>query len=100
MRLNMTKCVSHEDFRVSKDEESFAHSYVLYIEQKYLSDYDTWTNIAACLKIWDLDVRGFHKQAWRLWVNGNQLTVVGSNSPYFKYKPLNVRPLYLPRKKS
>lgn len=97
---NKTECTSKDDFKEQDEDlhkEGGGDSYVLYIEQRYQRDFDTWTNIAKCLKIWDLDVRGFHKQAWRIWVNGNQLTVVGSNSPYYRYKPDYIKPVYFPK---
>ena len=94
---NKTKCTNKDDFKVHDEDEKGDDSFVLYIEQKFQRDYDTWLNIAKCLKIWDLDVRGFHKQAWRVWANGYQLTVVGSNSPYFKHKPDHIKPVYFPK---
>ena len=72
--------------------------YVLYIKQDQAGDYETWNNVARCLKLWDLDVRGFHKQMWRFWINENQLFVVGSASPYVKFKPQGLTPVFIKKR--
>ena len=69
------------------------HTYVLYIK-----DFETWIKISECFKIWYLDVRGLHKGMIRLWMKENKLFVVGSSSPYFAYKPVNVIPIFIPKK--
>ena len=33
----------------------------MYISKNSRTDYDTWMAVAKCFKLWDLDVRGFHK---------------------------------------
>ena len=40
---------------------------VLFIKMTRDSDYETWLQIAKCWKLWDLDVRGYHKG----WVNSS-----------------------------
>lgn len=43
-------------------DSNLPESLGLYIDMKSTSDYDTWLALAKCWKIWDLDVRGFHKR--------------------------------------
>jgi len=64
--------------------------YVLYIKQEHIGDYSTWTHAAKCFGLWDIDGRGVHKQMWTFWRNQNRLFIVGTSSPYAKYKPSNV----------
>ncbi|XP_013404998.1 protein O-linked-mannose beta-1,2-N-acetylglucosaminyltransferase 1-like [Lingula anatina] len=72
-------------------------THVLYIKMDHASDFSTWKGIAKCLKLWDLDIRGFHKSTWRLFQKGNPFIVVGTPAaPYSKYKPAEVVPLYIP----
>ena len=70
----------------------------MYMKQNQEGDYETWNNLAKCYKLWDLDVRGFHKQMWRFWLKENRVIVIGTSSPYAKYKPENVNPIYIPKK--
>uniref|UniRef100_A0A4W3HTK9 Alpha-1,3-mannosyl-glycoprotein 2-beta-N-acetylglucosaminyltransferase n=1 Tax=Callorhinchus milii TaxID=7868 RepID=A0A4W3HTK9_CALMI len=57
--------------------------YVMYIKMEQETDFTTWTELAKCLHIWDLDVRGNHKGMWRLFRKKNHLLVVGTPaSPY------------------
>lgn len=67
----------------------------MYIHQNRTRDWDTWNNVARCFKLWDLDVRGFHKQMWRFWIKKNKLFVIGSSSPYIKHKPKSVTPIFM-----
>ena len=86
---------SHNDFVPNTKN----HTYVFYI--RYSNDHtETWTNIAACFNIWAHDVRGYHKQMFRLWMKENRLIVVGSSSPYAMYKPKNVIPIFIPKHKT
>ena len=67
---------------------------ILYITMKDAKDFEVWKFVAKCLKVWDLDVRGFHKSMWRLFIKGHQFLVVGNPaSPYSKSKPLDIVPL-------
>ena len=68
------------------------------MKQNQEGDYETWNNLVKCYKLWDLDVRGFHKQMWRFWLKENRIIVIGTSSPYAKYKPENVNPIYIPKK--
>lgn len=86
---------SHDDFI----PETKGHTYVFYIKQERSGDYETWINVARCFKLWDLDVRGFHKQMWRFWIKENRIFVVGTSSPYVIYKPEHVTPIFIPKKK-
>ena len=72
--------------------------YVFYIKYEHKTDYETWNNVAKCFKLWDLDVRGLHKGMWRFWIKGNVIFVVGTISPYFKHRPSNVMPIFMPKK--
>ncbi|CAH1773117.1 unnamed protein product [Owenia fusiformis] len=89
------------DHSKSPCEESFIPdtsdvTYVMYIKMNSMND-DNWKQLAKCFKLWDLDVRGFHKGMWRLYMKGNPLYIVSVPiSPYAKYKPADVTPLYLP----
>lgn len=59
-------------------------------------DYTTWKHLAKCFHLWDLDVRGFHKSMWRLFLKTNHILIIGTPaSPYSEYKPANVLPIYL-----
>ncbi|XP_033636550.1 protein O-linked-mannose beta-1,2-N-acetylglucosaminyltransferase 1-like [Asterias rubens] len=71
-------------------------SYVMYIQMYNENDYDTWLALAKCFRIWDLDARNYHKASWRLFMKENALFIVGfPASPYAKYKPADVKPIYL-----
>ena len=88
-------CKNEKDFI----PDTSGKTYVFYIEMKHASDWTTWNNVARCLHIWDLDVRGFHKSMWRLWLKGNHILIVGSPaSPYAKHKSNDVKPLFIPKK--
>uniref|UniRef100_A0A6I8RNW5 Protein O-linked-mannose beta-1,2-N-acetylglucosaminyltransferase n=1 Tax=Xenopus tropicalis TaxID=8364 RepID=A0A6I8RNW5_XENTR len=71
-------------------------TYVMYIKMEQEADFTTWTQLAKCLHIWDLDVRGNHKGLWRLFRKKNHFLVVGFPfSPYAVKKPASVTPIYL-----
>uniref|UniRef100_A0A6I8NWN5 Protein O-linked-mannose beta-1,2-N-acetylglucosaminyltransferase 1 n=1 Tax=Ornithorhynchus anatinus TaxID=9258 RepID=A0A6I8NWN5_ORNAN len=82
-------------------EDSFlpdteGRTYVAYIRMEQEADFSTWTQLAKCLHIWDLDVRGNHKGLWRLFRKKNHFLVVGvPASPYSVKKPPSVTPIYL-----
>ncbi|XP_050526842.1 protein O-linked-mannose beta-1,2-N-acetylglucosaminyltransferase 1-like isoform X2 [Daktulosphaira vitifoliae] len=64
---------------------------ILYISLMNLKDTSTWSSVAKCLKIWDLDTRGHHKGMWRLNLKGRELFVIGCPYSYFcKFKPSNI----------
>ncbi|XP_060132920.1 protein O-linked-mannose beta-1,2-N-acetylglucosaminyltransferase 1 isoform X2 [Zootoca vivipara] len=70
--------------------------YVMYIKMEQEADFTTWTQLAKCLHIWDLDVRGNHKGLWRLFRKKNHFLVVGvPASPYSSKKPSSVTPIYM-----
>lgn len=74
-----------------------AESHLLYISMNTTTDYVTWKQLAKCYHLWDLDVRGFHKSMWRLFINGTPVIMVGvPASPYRDHKPADVKPIYMP----
>ncbi|XP_033095653.1 protein O-linked-mannose beta-1,2-N-acetylglucosaminyltransferase 1-like isoform X1 [Anneissia japonica] len=93
------------DHTVSPCEDKFIPStpggnYVLYIRMENAGDYETWTELAKCFHIWDLDVRGFHKSMWRMFLKQNHVFIVGTPaSPYAKHKPADVPVIYLKNEK-
>lgn len=82
-------------------EDSFlpdteGHTYVAFIRMEKDDDFTTWTQLAKCLHIWDLDVRGNHRGLWRLFRKKNHFLVVGvPASPYSVKKPPSVTPIFL-----
>ncbi|XP_011802045.1 PREDICTED: protein O-linked-mannose beta-1,2-N-acetylglucosaminyltransferase 1 isoform X1 [Colobus angolensis palliatus] len=61
-------------------EDSFlpdteGHTYVAFIRMEKDDDFTTWTQLAKCLHIWDLDVRGNHRGLWRLFRKKNRFLV-------------------------
>nr|XP_033772478.1 protein O-linked-mannose beta-1,2-N-acetylglucosaminyltransferase 1 isoform X1 [Geotrypetes seraphini] len=71
-------------------------TYVMFIRMNQEADFTTWTQLAKCLHIWDLDVRGNHKGLWRLFRKKNHLLVVGvPASPYSVKKLPSVTPIYM-----
>ena len=58
------------------------------------TDFTTWSNVARCFSMWDLDARGFHKQ------EKSHLTVGRPASEYCKNKPQELEPIYLPNKET
>lgn len=60
-----------------KKEKSGNASYALYIRMIHSRDFQTWLEFAKCLRIWDLDPRGFHRGMWRMSLQGAQLFVIG-----------------------
>ncbi|EDV20334.1 uncharacterized protein TRIADDRAFT_51036 [Trichoplax adhaerens] len=90
--LNHAISPCHHDFVPNTTDVT----YVVYIQMTKLSDYETWLQIAKCWKLWDLDVRGFHKSTWRLWIKKNPILIVGHPvSPYSSYKPKNIKPIFI-----
>eukprot|EP01147_Barroeca_monosierra_P009247 gene9247-1529_t len=61
---------------------------VLYIAMSTPHDHDTWLQLAKCWKLWDLDVRGYHKGIFRFFYKEHPMTVVGTPfSPFSTHKP-------------
>ncbi|KAJ8279035.1 hypothetical protein COCON_G00061010 [Conger conger] len=82
-----------EDSFISDSEGKI---YVMYIKMEQETDTATWTELAKCLHVWDLDVRGNHKGLWRLFRKRNQVLVVAVPvSPYSVKKPAFVTPIHL-----
>lgn len=58
------------------------------------NDFAVWKSIAKCQHIWDLDVRGFHKSMWRLFLKSHHVLIIGvPASPYSDTKPANIEPV-------
>ena len=56
---------------------------ILFISMSHSKDFTSWLALAKCLRVWDLDARGYHKGLWRLHYNQTPLFVVGVPfSPY------------------
>ncbi|KAL4634981.1 protein O-linked-mannose beta-1,2-N-acetylglucosaminyltransferase 1 isoform X1 [Arapaima gigas] len=71
-------------------------TYVMYIKMEQETDTTTWTELAKCLHVWDLDVRGNHKGLWRLFRKKNHVLVVAVPvSPYSVKKPAHVNLIQL-----
>eukprot|EP00045_Choanoeca_perplexa_P009841 m.96341 g.96341 ORF g.96341 m.96341 type:complete len:615 (+) comp15048_c0_seq2:189-2033(+) len=77
--------------------KSQSQYHVIYMRQTKPHDYETWTTLATCFKIWDLDARGFHKALWRLWLNDTPIMVIGSSSPFYSHKPDGLEPYFKPK---
>ena len=72
--------------------------FVAYIMMNSVEEWETWHMFCKCLKLWDLDNRGHYKGVYRFWYNGSQVVVVAVPwSPYARYKPHNVVPIYIRR---
>ncbi|KAK3870180.1 hypothetical protein Pcinc_024567 [Petrolisthes cinctipes] len=92
------------DHTVSPCDTSFAPetqqtTHLLFIHMTHHKDFTTWLQVAKCLRIWDLDGRGYHKGLWRLHLHSNPLLVIGVPfSQYSKFKPPDLQPLNLEAK--
>ncbi|XP_030583613.1 protein O-linked-mannose beta-1,2-N-acetylglucosaminyltransferase 1 isoform X1 [Archocentrus centrarchus] len=70
--------------------------YIMFIKMETETDTSTWTELAKCLHVWDLDVRGYHRGLWRLFRKRNHVLVVAVPiSPYSVKKPAIVTPIHL-----
>ncbi|KAG7232296.1 hypothetical protein INR49_009063 [Caranx melampygus] len=68
----------------------------MFIKMETETDTSTWTELAKCLHVWDLDVRGNHHGLWRLFRKRNHVLVVATPiSPYSVKKPAGVVPIHL-----
>ncbi|KAM9796383.1 protein O-linked-mannose beta-1,2-N-acetylglucosaminyltransferase 1 isoform 1-T5 [Syngnathus typhle] len=77
-------------------DSSVGKIYVMFIKMESETDTSTWTELAKCLHVWDLDVRGNHRGLWRLFRKRNHILVVAVPiSPYSVKKPANVKPIHL-----
>lgn len=76
--------------------DSEGKTYVMFIKMEAETDTATWTELAKCLHVWDLDVRGNHRGLWRLFRKRNHVLVVAVPiSPYSVKKPAAVTPIHL-----
>ncbi|XP_062411760.1 protein O-linked-mannose beta-1,2-N-acetylglucosaminyltransferase 1 [Sardina pilchardus] len=71
-------------------------TYVMFIKMEQETDTNTWTELAKCLHVWDLDMRGNHRGLWRHFRKRNQVLVVAAPfSPYSSKKPPQLTPIHL-----
>ncbi|KAF6722028.1 Protein O-linked-mannose beta-1,2-N-acetylglucosaminyltransferase 1 [Oryzias melastigma] len=71
-------------------------TYVMFIKMDSEADTSTWTELAKCLHVWDLDVRGYHNGLWRLFRKRNHILVVAVPiSPYSVRKPAAITPIHI-----
>lgn len=99
--IKSAKLVDHkrdpcdEGFFPTKDESTEKEqAYILYMKMDNATDFTVWKHISKCYHIWDLDVRGFHKGMWRLYLQGNPIILVGTPaSAYSEFKPDDIMPI-------
>merc|ERR1719188_11045 len=65
-RRNDTISPCSEDFYSGKKGKAG----LLFIKMEHSKDFTSWLALAKCLRIWDLDARGFHRGMWRLHLAG------------------------------
>ena len=97
--LNHAKnpCSHLKDFVPDTEGET----YLFYLRMDTQTDFTTWSNVARCFRMRDLDARGFHKSTWRFWIKKNHILAVGCPaSEYCKNKPQELEPIYLPNKET
>uniref|UniRef100_A0A8C7YCP9 Protein O-linked-mannose beta-1,2-N-acetylglucosaminyltransferase n=1 Tax=Oryzias sinensis TaxID=183150 RepID=A0A8C7YCP9_9TELE len=71
-------------------------TYVMFVKMDSEADTTTWTELAKCLHVWDLDVRGYHNGLWRLFRKRNHILVVAVPiSPYSVKKPAAVTTIHI-----
>ncbi|KAF7648088.1 hypothetical protein LDENG_00162160 [Lucifuga dentata] len=90
--LDHTKNPCEDSFLPDSEGKTF----VMFIKMETELDTVTWTELAKCLHVWDLDVRGNHRGLWRLFRKRNHVLVVAVPiSPYSVKKPVSVTPIHL-----
>ena len=95
LNVNNTMSPCSEEF-YSSDSKEGKRAGLLFIKMEHSKDFTSWLALAKCLRIWDLDARGFHRGMWRLHLKGRPLFVIGApHSPYSKHAPHNLIPLAL-----
>ncbi|PVD23743.1 hypothetical protein C0Q70_17016 [Pomacea canaliculata] len=83
-----------EEFIPPKESNSKDDPYLMFMHMETATDYTVWKYIAKCYHIWDLDVRGFHKSMWRLFLKGNHIIMVGHPaSVYSELMPSDIQPI-------
>ncbi|KAL1130280.1 hypothetical protein AAG570_013218 [Ranatra chinensis] len=89
--LKNGKCLDHskspcdDNFIPTNSKVCGEDVYLLFIKMSDAKDFGTWLQIAKCLKIWDLDARGFHKGLWRLHIKQNHLLIIGYPDSKYAY---------------
>lgn len=74
-------------------------TYLLFIKMSNPKDFETFKMLARkdCFHLWDIDIRGYHKSMWRIFLKTNHVVIIGyPASPYSSYKPDNITPIYIP----
>ncbi|KAH9490603.1 Protein O-linked-mannose beta-1,2-N-acetylglucosaminyltransferase 1 [Bulinus truncatus] len=93
--IDHSKSPCNEDFIPNDLPENAVLS--VYISMDKPTDFAAWKWLAKCLHLWDLDVRGFHKSMWRLFLNKYHIIIIGSPaSPYATSKPSSIEPIKSP----
>lgn len=81
--------------------DTYQQTYIVYFRWKTKKEWGTWKAIAKCFDLWDLDLRGVHKGAIRMFLKKNHIIFIGVPlSPYSKFKPNYLQPLYIEDKSS
>lgn len=76
--------------------DSEGKTFVMFIRMETESESESWIQLAKCLHVWDLDLRGNHRGLWRMFRKRNQVLVVAAPmSPYSIMKPAGVTPIHL-----
>ena len=90
------------DHSISPCSENFMqnanpnNTYIAYFRMQHDTSTDVFLNLAKCLKIWDVDVRGLHKGSLKLYINKAPVIFIGSPaSPYSIHKPQSVIAYYI-----
>ena len=71
-------------------------AYVAYVKVDKDTVLDEFKKLFKCLKLWDLDVRGLHKNSFQTYINNKHVIFVAYPlSPYSIYKPVEIEPMTL-----
>ncbi|KAK2188800.1 hypothetical protein NP493_121g04006 [Ridgeia piscesae] len=76
--------------------ETSGKTYVIYFEQKDGSDQNILSLLCKCFKLFymkDQGSRGLHRNSLRFSYKGNNMFLVGSKSPYYKFKLDKYKPV-------
>ncbi|CAD5116976.1 unnamed protein product [Dimorphilus gyrociliatus] len=69
-------------------------TYVVYFEWLTKKEWSSWKTLAKCFHLWDIDLRGVHRGAIRIFLKKNHIIFVGVPlSPYSKFKPKALKPI-------
>ncbi|CAL1591661.1 unnamed protein product [Knipowitschia caucasica] len=99
--LRLLRIAEVLDHSLDPCEDSFVpdsegKTFIMFIRMETETETETWTELAKCIHVWDLDVRGNHRGLWRLFMKKNHILVVAVPlSPYSWKKPASVTPIHL-----